>query len=167
MISWILTSLGFIDHNITINIIENEKIVEKKNLKLPKEIRNVIRCKTRAASHPSSRAWITYSYSPMRRIRSTGTILRREIPQKEKINHTCQKQGSADPSYSLSAYAFLFLRCSSIPFAPAFPAPIARMTVAAPVTASPPANTPSLDVWPFSSSATMHFSAVCLQSFCR
>ena len=40
-----LDILGFIDHNITINIIENEKIVEKKNLKLPKEIRNVIRCK--------------------------------------------------------------------------------------------------------------------------
>ena len=40
-----LDILGFIDHNITINIIENEKIVEKKQLKLPKEIRNVIRCK--------------------------------------------------------------------------------------------------------------------------
>lgn len=40
-----LDILGFIDHNITINIIENEKIVEKKQLKLPKEIRNVIRRK--------------------------------------------------------------------------------------------------------------------------
>ena len=40
-----LDILGFIDHNITINIIENEKIVEKKQLKLPKEIRNVIRCR--------------------------------------------------------------------------------------------------------------------------
>ena len=40
-----LDILGFIDHNITINIIEDEKIVEKKQLKLPKEIRNVIRCK--------------------------------------------------------------------------------------------------------------------------
>ena len=40
-----LDILGFIDHNITVNIIENEKIVEKKELKLPKEIRNVIRCK--------------------------------------------------------------------------------------------------------------------------
>ena len=40
-----LDILGFIDHNITINIIENEKIVEKKELKLPKEIRNVIHCK--------------------------------------------------------------------------------------------------------------------------
>ena len=40
-----LDILGFIDHNITVNIIENEKIVEKKQLRLPKEIRNVIRCK--------------------------------------------------------------------------------------------------------------------------
>ena len=40
-----LDILGFIDHNITINIIENEEIVEKKELKLPKEITNVIKCK--------------------------------------------------------------------------------------------------------------------------
>ena len=37
-----LDILGFIDHNITVNIIQNEKIVEKKLLKLPKEIKNVI-----------------------------------------------------------------------------------------------------------------------------
>ena len=40
-----LDILGFIDHNITINIIENAEIVEKKELRLPKEIKNVIRCK--------------------------------------------------------------------------------------------------------------------------
>ena len=33
------------DSNITINIIQDEKIVEKKRLKLPKEITNVIKCK--------------------------------------------------------------------------------------------------------------------------
>ena len=38
-----LDILGFIDHNITINIIQDEKIVEKKRLKLPKEITNVDR----------------------------------------------------------------------------------------------------------------------------
>ena len=37
--------LGFIDHNITINIIQNDKVVEKKRLELPKEITNVIKCK--------------------------------------------------------------------------------------------------------------------------
>jgi len=40
-----LDILGFIDHNITINIIQEENIVEKKRLKLPKKITNVIRCK--------------------------------------------------------------------------------------------------------------------------
>jgi len=37
--------LGYIDHNITINIIENGHIVEKKRVKMPKIITNVISCK--------------------------------------------------------------------------------------------------------------------------
>ena len=40
-----LDILGFIDHNITVNIIKDGDIVEKKELHLPKEIRNVIKCK--------------------------------------------------------------------------------------------------------------------------
>ena len=40
-----LDILGFIDHNITVNIIKDEEIVEKKKLKLPHEITNVIKCK--------------------------------------------------------------------------------------------------------------------------
>lgn len=40
-----LDILGFIDHKITVNIIQNQQIVEKKLLSLPAEIRNVIRCK--------------------------------------------------------------------------------------------------------------------------
>ena len=40
-----LDILGFIDHNITINIIEDEHVVNKKDLALPKEITNVIKCK--------------------------------------------------------------------------------------------------------------------------
>lgn len=40
-----------------------------------------------------------------------------------------------------------------MPLAACLPAPIARITVAAPVTASPPAYTPSLDVAPVSSLA--------------
>ena len=40
-----LDILGFIDHNITVNIIEDSKIVEKKELHLPKQIVNVIKCK--------------------------------------------------------------------------------------------------------------------------
>lgn len=40
-----LDILGFIDHNITVNIIKDGKIVEKKALTLPKKIVNVIKCK--------------------------------------------------------------------------------------------------------------------------
>ena len=40
-----LDVLGFVDHNITVNIIENGEIISKKPLPLPKKIKNVIRCK--------------------------------------------------------------------------------------------------------------------------
>ena len=40
-----LDVLGYIDHNITVNIIHDNVIVEKKRLKLPKKITNVIHCK--------------------------------------------------------------------------------------------------------------------------
>ena len=40
-----LDILGFIDHNITVNIIKDNEIVEKKALKLPKKIVNVIKCR--------------------------------------------------------------------------------------------------------------------------
>lgn len=40
-----LDILGFIDHNITVNIIKDEKIVEKRELKLPKKVTNVIKCR--------------------------------------------------------------------------------------------------------------------------
>lgn len=40
-----LDILGFIDPNITVNIIDNGEIVEKKHLSLPQRIVNVARCK--------------------------------------------------------------------------------------------------------------------------
>ena len=40
-----LDILGFIDHNITVNVIKDNTIVEKKILHLPKQIKNVIKCK--------------------------------------------------------------------------------------------------------------------------
>lgn len=39
-----LDILGFIDHNITVNVIKNGDIVEKKVLVLPQQIKNVIKC---------------------------------------------------------------------------------------------------------------------------
>ncbi len=40
-----LDVLGFIDHNITVNVIKDNKICEKRKLRLPRLIKNVIRCK--------------------------------------------------------------------------------------------------------------------------
>ena len=40
-----LDVLAFIDHNITVNVIKDGEIVDKKVLELPKEIKNVIHCK--------------------------------------------------------------------------------------------------------------------------
>lgn len=37
--------LGFIDHNITVDIITDGKLVEKRDLKLPNKIVNVLHCK--------------------------------------------------------------------------------------------------------------------------
>lgn len=40
-----LEILGFIDHNITVNVVKGDRIVEKKPLTLPLEVKNVIKCK--------------------------------------------------------------------------------------------------------------------------
>ena len=40
-----LDILGYIDHNITVNIIKDDEIVEKHPLQLPKQIKNIIKCK--------------------------------------------------------------------------------------------------------------------------
>ncbi len=39
-----LDALGFIDHNTTVNIVKNDKIVEKKKLSLPEKIVNLATC---------------------------------------------------------------------------------------------------------------------------
>lgn len=40
-----LNVLGYIDHNITVNIIKDARIVDKKQLSLPKQLVNIIHCK--------------------------------------------------------------------------------------------------------------------------
>ncbi len=39
-----LDALAFIDRNITVNVIKNGQIIEKRSLKLPKELRGIVRC---------------------------------------------------------------------------------------------------------------------------
>ena len=40
-----LDVLGYIDSNITVNVIRNGQLVEKKHLQLPKKLVNIVRCK--------------------------------------------------------------------------------------------------------------------------
>ena len=40
-----LDVLGFIDPHITVNIIDDGKIIEKKQMKLPERVTNVVKCK--------------------------------------------------------------------------------------------------------------------------
>lgn len=40
-----LDMLGVLDPNITVNIIENDKIIEKRHLKLPDTVTDIIKCK--------------------------------------------------------------------------------------------------------------------------
>lgn len=40
-----LDKLGFIDPDVTVNIVKNDKIIEKRKLSLPKQIVNVAKCK--------------------------------------------------------------------------------------------------------------------------
>lgn len=40
-----LDVIGFLDHSITVNIIKDNKVVEKRELELPKKLTNVIKCK--------------------------------------------------------------------------------------------------------------------------
>ena len=51
-----LDALGYIDHKITVNIIKDGVISEKKILRLPKRITNVIHCKESCLHHLLSRS---------------------------------------------------------------------------------------------------------------
>ena len=40
-----LDILGFVDHTLTVNVVQDGKIIEKKALEMPKQVTNVIKCK--------------------------------------------------------------------------------------------------------------------------
>jgi len=40
-----LETLGFIDHSITVNVVKDDKIVDKRKLSLPEKVVNVAKCK--------------------------------------------------------------------------------------------------------------------------
>ena len=66
-----LDILGYIDHNITVNIIKDNKIVEKRELKLPKKLVNVIHCKNPRCI-TSTEQELPHSILPIRKKKSIG-----------------------------------------------------------------------------------------------
>ena len=75
-----LDILGFIDHNITVNIIKDEKIVAKKELKLPKQVVNVIKCKNPRCITSIEQGLDQILFLQTKRMRFTGvSIVRRNI----------------------------------------------------------------------------------------
>lgn len=64
--------LGYIDHRITINIIKDGKIVEKKMSRMPKKSQMSSTARTRAALPRSSRSFRISSISRMRKKRYTA-----------------------------------------------------------------------------------------------
>ena len=61
--------LAVIDHNITVNVIKDGEIVEKKELILPKEVKMYSNVKIQDALLPSNRNYHTYSFFPKEKIR--------------------------------------------------------------------------------------------------
>ena len=57
-----LTVLGYIDPGITINIIKDGQLQEKKPLELPTKIVNIIRCKNPAAFPWPKLSWPVFSF---------------------------------------------------------------------------------------------------------
>ena len=80
-----LDVLGFIDHSITVNIVRDGKIVEKKPLSLPKKITNVIRCKNPRCITSIEQGLDQVFYPGRRGKRDLSLpVLRREIPSFQK-----------------------------------------------------------------------------------
>ena len=79
-----LDILGFIDHNITVNIIKNGEIVDKKKLHLPKQIVNVIKCKNprciRSLSFPMKKRKFTAADTATKSITLQKPNINKKMP---------------------------------------------------------------------------------------
>lgn len=81
-----LDILAFIDHNITVNVIKNGEIVEKKELVLPGKFKMSLNAKTRAASPRSNRSCRIFSCSRMKTRKSTAANTARRRPTIPPVN---------------------------------------------------------------------------------
>ena len=85
-----LDILGFIDHNITVNIIKDGKIVEKKELHLPKKLKMLSGAKIRVVLLLWNRSWIRFSSWQIRRRKFTGANIVRKNTEEAEISNLLQ-----------------------------------------------------------------------------
>ena len=105
-----LDILGFIDHNITVNIIKDSKIVDKKELKLPKQVVNVIKCKTLAVLLLSNRNLIISSFLQMKKKKFTDANTAMRSTEENAINNKSnQKQNPAHHTTGEPGSVFIHL----------------------------------------------------------
>jgi len=82
-----LDILGYIDHNITVNIIHDGQIIDKKKLTLPKVIKNVLDARILDVSLLSSRSLTRFSLLQMRQSRFTDADIVKKSIAKRKNNN--------------------------------------------------------------------------------
>ena len=79
IIFWALSPVIF-----TVNVIKNGEITEKKDLHLPKQVVNVIRCKNPRCTLPLNRNWIrSFILADKEKEYLSAEILRRNIGEAE------------------------------------------------------------------------------------
>ena len=92
--------IGYIDHNITINVIKNNAIVEKKTVSLPEKITNIIKCKNPRCITSIFQIRIT-------RYIAASIVKRKEIRKNNTLNQ--QTAGlNFNPAAFLYQYGFLY-----------------------------------------------------------
>ena len=91
-----LDVLGFIDPHITVNTIDGGKIIEKKQMKLPERVTNVVKCK-------NPRCITSVDQTPIRRS-TAACIASRSMPASKGKTKT--KQGTASPKTGRPCLAF-------------------------------------------------------------
>ena len=87
-----LDILGFIDHNITVNVIKGDKIVDKMELKLPHQVKNVIKCKNPRCITSIEQELDQIFVLLMRKTKSTAaSTARRNTKELNSISYVCQR----------------------------------------------------------------------------
>lgn len=87
-----LDILGFIDHNITVNVIKGDKIVDKMELNLPHQVKNVIKCKNpRCITSIEQELDQIFVLSDEKTKSTAASTARRNTKELNSISYVCQR----------------------------------------------------------------------------